>query len=218
MSMPEFTAELSLFRSERHYRTFGGMGKSSGLALPPAPVFPQSCNCPQGYYCCGTDSRCCADGTSCLLWSDGTSAGCCDGNPCIDSNGFPYCASGDAECCGESGCAPPSHCCLGQDCLPQGVECTTSGNGPTPGYACQLASRHCHSECADLHLPAYVGTCECYASGTESSPGFTCDVNCDCIEPLAKCKCRCNNGWYYNASSLAKCLEYCSPHGGQCLS
>ncbi|MFO0665976.1 MAG: RHS repeat-associated core domain-containing protein, partial [Polyangiaceae bacterium] len=31
------------------------------------------------------------------------------------------------------------------------------------------------------------------------------------------CNCMCANGTRYKASSLAKCLKYCAPFGGQCM-
>jgi hypothetical protein len=56
-----------------------------------------------------------------------------------------------------------------------------SGNGPTMEAACDAAKQNCQFTCGSL--PAQIGTCNCYASGyisDEPSPGFTCDVTCEC--------------------------------------
>jgi hypothetical protein len=108
-----------------------------------------------------------------LLWSDGTSAGCCDGTPCSDSNGNPYCADGDSVCCGDGACDltvdPPLYCCAG-NCMPQTADnCAACGNPCADTQTCCLSATR-EAYCANLSSDNQ----NCNACGSACGPREVC--------------------------------------------
>jgi hypothetical protein len=148
MSMPGFSAEHSLYRTQRSYRTIGTWTDPDA----PGGVLPQLVlTCPRkGCGRCVRDSSSPRGGFKCCCHPpfDPETGECeprevaCDPDATPPPPPPPPCFTTSPPthlCCGESCCAPGQPCCrTAGRCCPQGAHCCSDGDGCCPnGSTCR---------------------------------------------------------------------------------
>lgn len=126
MNMPGFTAEVTLYKTNRYYQLAGVLPTDTAGQLSPAVLKGTTCtvsdpSCASGFsklMCTGFDPDSCTEtGICCTPTTGGGGGGGQTGN-C----GNHSCSPGH-PCCGSGCCQAGTHCCSNVGCCPNGTTC-----------------------------------------------------------------------------------------------
>ena len=178
MSVPEFTAQASLYRTSRHYRSSGSgsNGSPSAQSVVAALTFEDTVNCEACENKCNDSTLACTEDAA-AIWTLGL-AFCAASGPFAPICAIPvtsayalanlYCWGKNAACkvinCNSPGspCCPVScelgHCCSrGETCMPHG--CCPINQVVCGGECCRVGDSCCGDTCCPPNYFCRDGFC-----------------------------------------------------------